>query len=260
MALQAHFVTGRSAPASTPTVVRAPRPPSGVASELGDPLAIAVAALQGGATPPTGLPPERDLAGIWQGVLDGRLVCVRHGDGPSGSWVLFRAGHVPPHRAVLSRIETAVLVRVLCGDQQKSVAVDLEIACSTASKWHTLALAKLGLSQGTVPVPLVIAAQAWSSGQNPVLRARRAELEVDGSSYVLVDVPKPKGHGEGLLTPAEREVAQLLISGLLRREIADVRCTSTQTVASQLRGIFAKLQVGGRCALIRRAVQTGWFE
>jgi DNA-binding NarL/FixJ family response regulator len=148
----------------------------------------------------------------------------------------------------------------LCGDQQKSVAVDLQIACSTASKWHTTALTKLSLAVGTVPLPLVIAAQSWASGQPPAVRTLRAELAVDGESYVLLEVPKARGEREPLLTPAEREVAQLLIEGLQRREIADVRCTSTQTVASQLRGIFAKLQVGGRCALVKRAVETGWFE
>jgi DNA-binding CsgD family transcriptional regulator len=82
----------------------------------------------------------------------------------------------------------------------------------------------------------------------------------EGSEFVLVSLPRADGSCEPLLTPAEREVAELLLEGRSRWEIAAHRSTSSQTVACQLRGIFGKLRVGGRCSLIKRAVETGWFR
>jgi DNA-binding CsgD family transcriptional regulator len=43
-------------------------------------------------------------------------------------------------------------------------------------------------------------------------------------------------------------------------EIAELRQTSIQTVACQIRGIFAKYRLTGRYALIRRGLELGWFR
>ena len=51
-----------------------------------------------------------------------------------------------------------------------------------------------------------------------------------------------------------------LIEGESRWEIAARRETSAQTVACQVRGIFSKWRLTGRYALIRRAVDLGWFR
>jgi DNA-binding CsgD family transcriptional regulator len=134
----------------------------------------------------------------------------------------------------------------------------LDIACSTASKWFTQGLLKLGLARRPLPLPLVIAAQARAAGQTPFVAARSAIVSREGCTMVLVSVPKPKIGANGL-TPAEEEVARLLIDGDSRWEIATKRATSAQTVACQLRGIHSKLGVSGRYAVIRRGVELGWF-
>ncbi len=206
-------------------------------------------------------PTARDLAGVWQDILDGRVTLSGEGACPRGLYVICRvAGGTPGPEVRASRIETAVLVRVLSGEQQKAVAFDLGIACSTTSKWYTAALAKASLNAGPVPMPLVIAAQSWASGVMPSMDARVTTIAFDGHEFLVLSVPAPNLAREQRLTRAEREVASALVVGQSRWEIARRRSTSTQTVACQLRGIFSKLDVGGRCALIRRGVESGWFE
>lgn len=51
------------------------------------------------------------------------------------------------------------------------------------------------------------------------------------------------------LTPAEREVAMLLLKGLSHKEIAAVRDASERTVRQQARSIYAKANLSGRAAL-----------
>jgi DNA-binding NarL/FixJ family response regulator len=200
-----------------------------------------------------------DPGDLWQHLIDGRLVYYYEGAGPRGRYVVCRVLD-STWTGPLNRRETAVIARVLSGQQQKFVAHDLGIACSTASKWFTQAVEKLHLERGPLPLPIIVAAQCWASGAMPDLAARRATLFHDGSEFLVFSVPTPNLDGETLLTRAEREVAVALIEGQSRDGIALRRSTSSQTVACQLRGIFAKLDVKGRCDLIKRGLEEGWFR
>ncbi len=51
------------------------------------------------------------------------------------------------------------------------------------------------------------------------------------------------------LTPAEKEVAQLLLKGLGHREIARLRHTSEKTVRQQAASVYQKADLGGRAEL-----------
>jgi DNA-binding CsgD family transcriptional regulator len=204
--------------------------------------------------------PIADLASVWQSVLDRRMTLHAEGCTDSRRYMVTRViqdaalGSSP-----LSRIETAVLVRVLWGEQQRLVAAELGIACSTASKWYTAALAKTGLAGAPIPLPLIIAAQAWASGKEATVLARSSTFEHGGVDYFVLSVPKPVVNPDGALTPAECEVARYLVEGETRWDIAARRETSAQTVACQIRGIFSKWRLTGRYALVRRAVELGWF-
>lgn len=56
----------------------------------------------------------------------------------------------------------------------------------------------------------------------------------------------------GLITPAERAVADLLCEGHTLAHIAQLRGVSANTVKSQVRQLFRKLNVDTRVALVRR--------
>jgi DNA-binding NarL/FixJ family response regulator len=205
--------------------------------------------------------PGVDLAALWQAVMDRRLSVCADGGSPGRRYVVARASDDAARpSSPLSRIETAVLVRVLGGEQQKHVAAELGIACSTASKWYTQALAKMQLTRGPLALPLVIAAQAWASDQNPPVDARSSHFEHEGSRYLVLSVPKPRVTAQGSLTPAECEVARFLVEGETRWDIAARRATSAQTVACQIRGVFSKWRLTGRYGLIRHTVELGWLR
>jgi DNA-binding NarL/FixJ family response regulator len=205
-------------------------------------------------------PTATGLGDFWQCILDGRFVFYFEGTGPRGRYAVCRVLEGARPGDAPTRVETAVLVRVLSGEQQKAIALDLGMAYSTVSKRYTTAWNKLQLGTGLVPLPLVIAAQSWASGTPPSVAARMAMIHHEGSAFVVLTVPAPNLSAETLLTRAEREVAEALVGGQSRGSIAVRRNTSHQTVACQLRGIFSKLDVRGRCALIRRGLDAGWFR
>jgi DNA-binding CsgD family transcriptional regulator len=207
---------------------------------------------------PAGLA-EPDPASVWQEMLDGRLVFVGDASTAARRLVALVRMDVSDSRRKLNRIETQILVRVLCGEQQKAAALDLDIACSTASKWCTEGLDKLRLDSHRIALPLVLAAQAWSSGRTLDADARSLPFEHAGHAMLVFSVAAATGRA-GALTLAELEVAKLVIDGASRWEIAKKRQTSPQTVACQLRGVYAKLRVRGRHDLIHHAEQAGWFR
>lgn len=61
----------------------------------------------------------------------------------------------------------------------------------------------------------------------------------------------------GNLTPAERELSTLLVTGRPLAQIAQARGVSVNTVKSQVRSIHAKLGVSNRAELVRKLRRTG---
>jgi DNA-binding NarL/FixJ family response regulator len=76
----------------------------------------------------------------------------------------------------------------------------------------------------------------------------------------VVSVPRPSTGRLPGLTRAEEEVAQGIVEGYSRFEIARRRATSVNTVARQVHSIFNALQITGRFALIRRAIEFNCFR
>jgi DNA-binding CsgD family transcriptional regulator len=151
-----------------------------------------------------------------------------------------------------------ILARVLSGQQQKLLASDFGIAPSTVSGRYVRAVDRLDLTPSTIPLPLVLAAQA-SVAVGEVPPARHAFFEAQGSVCMVISVPRPNMARMTNLTSAEQEVAAWLVEGCSRFEIARRRKTSVHTVARQFHSIFAVQRVTGRFALIRSAVASNCF-
>jgi DNA-binding CsgD family transcriptional regulator len=204
------------------------------------------------------------LAALWRELLDRRLNVHGLGAtaGPSGrTFVLLRPDAHPSARpGTLNRLEASVTTRILAGAQQKGLAFEFQIAPATISKWHTMARKKLALAEVPVPLPLVIAAQAWDSKCEPPADVRSATFEHQGGEYQLVSVPRGTAHDPGTLTPAQQEIALQIARGYSREQIAASRYTSLDTVACQMREINWRIRVSGRPALIARATELGWFR
>jgi DNA-binding CsgD family transcriptional regulator len=230
------------APCSEPAVLD---PPAHIHQTLWD---AAVEAEDRGST---GCP----LDDAWQDHMRGRLSVWWESVGPNRILLLSR---VAAGCGVTSE-DADILARVLSGEQQKVVACDLGIAPSTISGRYVRALDKLDLTPSTVPVPLVLAAQA-RVGVGRVPAARSAIFESHGRVCKVISVPRPNTAAMTSLTPAEQEVAAWIIEGCSRFEVARRRKTSVHTVARQFHAVFEGERVTGRHALIRRAVALGCFE
>jgi DNA-binding NarL/FixJ family response regulator len=206
-----------------------------------------------------------NLAMAWDDLARGRLRLCSERMGPERSYVLARLCPAPLSEAspgqspCLEPFEAVLLARLLSGEPQKALAFELRVAASTVSAQLIRALVKLNLSGSPVPLPVVLAAQAWLLG--PAVRdARSLPFEHDGSGYRVFSVPRPKTQRVPRLTRAEQEVARLLIEGHSRVEIAHRRGVSVNTVARQISAIFSSLEVTGRYALVHALVDHQCFD
>lgn len=88
-------------------------------------------------------------------------------------------------------------------------------------------------------------------------RVRVDELEVGSERVLVVSYPLDNPGDPALeeqLSPAEREVARMVIQGLSNAAIATRRGTSVRTVANQVAAILRKLNVDSRRSLMASAL------
>lgn len=82
------------------------------------------------------------------------------------------------------------------------------------------------------------------------------DIEVDGSRYLLLRIPKPND-SRLRLSPREQEIVRMVADGHPNKVIADVLNISAWTVCTHLRRIFAKLGVGSRAAMVAQLLEVG---
>jgi DNA-binding CsgD family transcriptional regulator len=196
------------------------------------------------------------LDDVWEDHVHGRLRAWWESVGPERVLLIAR---VSEGDSPLTHQDATILARVLSGDQQKLVASDLGIAPSTVSGRYVRALDRLDLTPASIPLALILAAQAWV-GTTCVAGARRAFFQCHGGACMVISVPRPvtsRMHG---LTSAQQEVAKWIIEGCSRFEIARRRQTSVHTVARQFHAVFDSQRVTGRFALVRSALELDCFR
>jgi DNA-binding NarL/FixJ family response regulator len=84
-----------------------------------------------------------------------------------------------------------------------------------------------------------------------------AQLRADVARFRTESQQHARGLGEAIdrqfqrwgLSPAEREVALLLVKGLSHKEAAEVRATSERTVRQQALAVYRKAGLAGRAEL-----------
>jgi DNA-binding CsgD family transcriptional regulator len=190
-------------------------------------------------------------ARFWDGLLEGAFdIGATAAAGPRLSTTL-RAGRPSEQRRAKLR-ERAILARVITGELQKSVALDLHLAPSTVATDFARVRAKIGIhrSSPTIPLPVVVLAQK-ALGVAPSADLEIEESGDDGS--VVIRAKRLDYQNCPSLTQAERAVAQLVAEGFTRKDIARSRDTSVHTVANQVSAVLTRLRVTGRFALIRIA-------
>lgn len=81
-----------------------------------------------------------------------------------------------------------------------------------------------------------------------------ATFFIDDDEYAILSFPLPEVRIPAELTAAEAEVVRQALDGRSNAEIARERKTSSNTVANQLRSVYAKLQLSGRNELAQHCV------
>lgn len=76
-----------------------------------------------------------------------------------------------------------------------------------------------------------------------------------GSEHTVFIIQPPVIHRSLPLSPAERQVAALVLEGRTNAAIADRRGVSLSTVAKQVASMFERLGVGSRAELIAALLQ-----
>ena len=85
---------------------------------------------------------------------------------------------------------------------------------------------------------------------------RVSRFEIEGEEYALLSFPVPEPELPEELTPAECEVVKGVVRGESNSEIAAQRGVSANTIANQLRSVYAKLGVRNRRALVARCLRA----
>jgi DNA-binding NarL/FixJ family response regulator len=151
----------------------------------------------------------------------------------------------------LSPRRVRVLERILFGEGQKAIALALRVAPSTVTLMAGECLRAMGLNCRSSRVPMMIVMAAHAHARSGVsIESRCTEVVRDGAVLRIVSAARPDAGLSAWLSPAECEVARLLIEGKRHAEIARLRDTSTRTIANQLAAAFHKLQVSGRAELL----------
>jgi DNA-binding CsgD family transcriptional regulator len=94
------------------------------------------------------------------------------------------------------------------------------------------------------------------------LERLRAE-HLGGLARLLAAIPFGRGEqpfGPGLLTPAEREILQQLVTGASTKDIAARTGRSPQTVDTHVRSICRKLNCSGRREAVAVAIGERWLD
>ena len=83
----------------------------------------------------------------------------------------------------------------------------------------------------------------------PPQELRAAVVSLEGEEFALFEWPIASMAVRAPLTPAEREVTELLLAGQSNASIAARRGTHVATVAKQVASVFSKLGVRSRLEL-----------
>jgi DNA-binding CsgD family transcriptional regulator len=144
-----------------------------------------------------------------------------------------------------------VLERMLHGHGQKSLALDLGVACSTVASTAKQALAGMGLDcvPSRVPLALVVVAHA-SEDYSRSQTANFCAFTYVERPHFIIRLMRPDRHLATLLPPAEVEVMKARIEGQPHELIAYLRRTSQRTIANQLASASRRLGVSGRFEII----------
>ena len=192
-----------------------------------------------------------ELARVWPELISGRAHIVSSGATQAHHYFQLAMSGPQPAQRVPTASRLRIFERVLLGESQKVVAMELGCATSTVATAVGACLRAMGVQGGSSRVPplLVLVLHALrgrvDSVEVRVERSQGARGDLHVVSSARLDL-----HLADKLTEGELAVVSPLIEGHSHAEIARQRRTSIRTVANQIASAYKKLQVSGRMELI----------
>ncbi len=185
----------------------------------------------------------------WVGLVDGRWSLVDRFDTDGKRFVVAVKNdpdHPDPRGLTMGEREVSEFVGL--GRSTKEISYILGVSLSAVTNLTARAQVKLGLSSRAE-----LAAFFAPAG----LRAKLAEVAVNGERLLVGTYPLVDKRQVEKLTDAEREVVAHLVTGSTNRDIANRRRTSENTVANQVHSVYLKLGVRSRAELAARLQKGG---
>jgi DNA-binding CsgD family transcriptional regulator len=159
-----------------------------------------------------------------------------------------------PAQPALSGVALAIIERLLAGESQKVVAMDLDLSISSVAGTMKRGLQAIGVPGGVSRLPLILFWMIHSASVEGDDGGVVGLFSHAGRDYAVFVARMPDAELRTRLSTAELEVARLLVEGCTHAQIAARRHASPRTAANQLSSVFRKFGVSGRSALLRAMV------
>lgn len=191
---------------------------------------------------------EPRAAELWSAIRLGELLVVDSFSTDARAYLVmqWRTGDVSPARVR----NWEVLERILLGDSQKIVGIELQLGPSSVAAMSKSALRAIGVTTRVSQAPPLLYILAHASARHGTTPFRESRFEFHRSRYCCVSMSLQSPALAERLSPAEQDVALMRIAGRSLSEIAASRNTSRRTVANQLCAAFRRLGVSGRSSLV----------
>lgn len=157
-----------------------------------------------------------------------------------------------PRRSRASREQRQLLRRLVLGQPQKAIALEVGISCAAVTLRAQRCIRRLGLTcrLSHLPLTVVAAGVAFHASPRIAWELRVARRVVDGTVLDVCSFARPDQWLPEELSEAEQAVVRLLVEGYSQADIAVRRGTTARTAGNQIGAVFSKLGVTGRLELI----------
>jgi len=192
------------------------------------------------------------LSELWALLASGTIVLV---DSQYSDQRCFATLQAPARGNRPQSAQLRVLERVLLGERQKSVAIDLGVSASTIAVACETSLSAMGEHRSASRAFVLFAMALHSYHGLRLEPARLAITENPSPECWTISVERPDCELPPCLTHVEKSVVRLMVEGRTHLEIAARRRVSPRTIANQLASIFRKLGASGRSELVSHLVR-----
>ena len=200
------------------------------------------------------------LARLWSSLLDSEERIADAFFTPERCYLILEG--TPSPMAPLTDRRRSLLERMLRGECQNSVGIELGLAPSTVAVHMREGLRFIGMHvkpSRCHPLPMAAALAAGAAPGAESWTAASSILIDEGRPLRVVSLQRPEVLLVDELPTAELDVVRGLVEGNGYDDISQRRGTTVRTIANQISSVFRKYRVSGRnelvCHLLRSAMR-----